>query len=95
MASPDLKTTAANVSPEQPQRTRAVKPKSAAATHKHTNKKSTQHAEPATPAVPAISREEVARLAYSYWEARGYRGGSQEEDWLRAERELFVLAQNR
>lgn len=35
------------------------------------------------------SREEIARLAYSYWEARGYQGGSPEEDWLRAERELL------
>ena len=30
----------------------------------------------------------VARLAYSYWEARGFQGGSAEEDWLRAEAEL-------
>jgi hypothetical protein len=34
------------------------------------------------------SYEEIAALAYSYWEARGYQGGSQEEDWLRAEQEL-------
>jgi hypothetical protein len=40
----------------------------------------------ATAIVP--SREEVAALAYSYWEARGYQGGSPEEDWLRAEQEL-------
>lgn len=33
-------------------------------------------------------REEIARLAYSYWEAAGYPSGSAEEDWLRAEREL-------
>ena len=32
--------------------------------------------------------EEIAALAYSYWEARGYQGGSQEQDWLRAEEEL-------
>jgi Protein of unknown function (DUF2934) len=32
--------------------------------------------------------EEIARLAYSYWEKRGFEGGSPEEDWLRAEREL-------
>ena len=31
---------------------------------------------------------EVARLAYSYWEARGCQGGSPEDDWLRAEQEL-------
>jgi hypothetical protein len=35
-----------------------------------------------------IDPEAIARLAYSYWEARGYAGGSAEEDWLRAEQEL-------
>jgi hypothetical protein len=35
-------------------------------------------------------QEEIARLAYSYWEARGCQGGSPEEDWLRAERELSI-----
>ena len=34
------------------------------------------------------SHEEIARLAYSYWESRGCTGGSPEEDWLRAELEL-------
>jgi hypothetical protein len=47
---------------------------------------------PGTPvAVAAVcepSQDEIACLAYSYWEARGYTGGSSEEDWLRAEREL-------
>jgi len=33
-------------------------------------------------------REAVARLAYSYWQARGCQGGSPETDWLRAEQEL-------
>jgi hypothetical protein len=33
-------------------------------------------------------RERIALLAYSYWEARGYQGGSPEEDWYRAEREV-------
>lgn len=38
---------------------------------------------------PLIARpkEEIERLAYSYWEARGRQGGSAEEDWYRAERE--------
>lgn len=35
-----------------------------------------------------VSNDAVARLAYSYWEARGCQGGSPEEDWLRAEQEL-------
>jgi hypothetical protein len=38
------------------------------------------------PAKP--SHDEIAALAYSYWEAGGRQGGSQCEDWLRAEREL-------
>jgi hypothetical protein len=46
------------------------------------------------PAVPAESPvinptfEEIAELAYCYWAARGYQGGSPEQDWLRAEHEL-------
>ena len=34
------------------------------------------------------TNEEIAKLAFSYWEARGCQGGSPEEDWLRAEDEL-------
>ena len=34
------------------------------------------------------SQDDIAVLAYSYWEARGIRGGSPEEDWLRAEQEM-------
>jgi hypothetical protein len=40
-------------------------------------------------AQPLSEQDEIAKLAYSYWEARG---GSQdvspEEDWLRAEQEV-------
>jgi hypothetical protein len=39
-----------------------------------------------TPTEP--THAEIAALAYSYWEARGCVGGSQEEDWLRAEQKL-------
>jgi hypothetical protein len=35
-----------------------------------------------------ITPQDIARLAHSYWEARGGIGGSPEEDWLRAEQEL-------
>jgi hypothetical protein len=36
----------------------------------------------------AVDDEEIARLAYSYWEARGCPIGSSKEDWYRAENEL-------
>lgn len=39
--------------------------------------------------VIAPTFEEISRLAHSYWVARGCQGGSPEEDWVRAERELL------
>ena len=44
------------------------------------------------PAIAAPSTDEIAALAYSFWEARGYQGGSPEEDWLRAEQQLSALS---
>ena len=38
--------------------------------------------------VSTIDPQEIARLAYSYWEARGRAGGCAEDDWLRAEEAL-------
>jgi hypothetical protein len=35
-----------------------------------------------------LSHEQIARLAYALWQARGCQGGSPEEDWLRAEEQL-------
>lgn len=76
---------------------RAAKPKTASprvSTVKHS--KSTS-AEPGasqmeavrvdTPLVHTDHHTEISRIAYSYWESRGYQGGSQEDDWLRAEQE--------
>jgi hypothetical protein len=48
-----------------------------------------------TPAELQVSfeptQEDIAALAFSYWEARGCQGGSPEEDWLRAEEHLRSL----
>lgn len=46
-------------------------------------------APPVEPARPVPTHEEIAALAYSYWEAGGRRHGSALDDWLRAERELI------
>lgn len=35
-----------------------------------------------------VTHDEIAKLAHSYWAARGYVQGSAEADWLRAEQEL-------
>ena len=37
------------------------------------------------------SHDDVARLAYEYWESRGRPEGSSCDDWYRAERELKAL----
>jgi DUF2934 family protein len=37
---------------------------------------------------PPLEHKKIARLAYSYWEARGRPDGSPEQDWFRAEEEL-------
>ena len=38
--------------------------------------------------------EEIAQLAYSYWQARGCPHGSPDEDWFRAEAELKTSQQS-
>src|ERR1039457_6289659 len=66
-------------------------------TRKHRNSAVTERSEIATapsssatePLRTTPTFDEVAQLAYSYWEARGYEGGSPQEDWLRAEQELI------
>lgn len=40
-----------------------------------------------------LAEEEIAARAYSYWEARGFRGGSPDEDWQRAVEELTAERQ--
>ena len=39
---------------------------------------------------PRPSRDEVARLAYEFYEARGRRDGQDVDDWLAAERQLTL-----
>ena len=70
----------------------------AAPVRRRTAKRSTEeHAPAERVSVPAGNGaahgpdcEEIARLAYSYWVARGGQGGSPEDDWYRAEQELKV-----
>lgn len=43
-----------------------------------------------TPVEGVQIQDEIARLAYFLWEARGGKGGSAEEDWYRAEQEILA-----
>jgi Protein of unknown function (DUF2934) len=74
----------------------ATKPKTpiGKAAHKHHTKTNVEALESTieSPAVTPVTREAIASLAYSFWEARGRQGGSAEQDWLRAERELSKLS---
>jgi hypothetical protein len=93
---PKRKNVDAEVVSKQPAVRVPSKAKAPAATHKRATLKKTDETSPAA-YEPARhpSHHDIARLAYLYWEARGYEGGSPEEDWFRAERELAELSQNR
>jgi hypothetical protein len=65
------------------------KTKATAKPRKATTKKE-KAAQAARPAFP--SREEIEKLAQSYWAARGYQDGYADQDWLRAEQELLKMA---
>jgi hypothetical protein len=47
------------------------------------------------PAIPTSeialvsAHEQIAKIAFGYWEARGFQPGCPEQDWLRAEREYL------
>ncbi len=58
--------------------------------HKSKNAKA-QGAHEGTPP-EVLRREKIALLAYSYWEQRGCQGGTPEEDWYRAEREMDFVS---
>jgi hypothetical protein len=77
----------------------ARRPKRAGATHSRkaaaaaVNSPETQLIEeldePQSVGTRTVEQDAIARLAYSYWEARGCVGGSPEDDWFRAEQELL------
>jgi hypothetical protein len=67
-----------------------VKKAKAPAKPRKTAAKKESVAAAATPVMP--SREQIEKLAQSYWAARGFQDGFAEQDWLRAERELLKMA---
>jgi hypothetical protein len=56
---------------------------------KRATKKTEEIARTRSSQAPVSNHERIALLAYSYWEQRGNSGGSPEEDWFRAEREIL------
>jgi hypothetical protein len=57
--------------------------------------KKSKKVETALPPEDSVSaHERIALLAYRYWEERGNPGGSDQEDWFRAEREVLEQLTN-
>jgi hypothetical protein len=50
---------------------------------------------PAIPSLAELADAEIAARAYSYWEVRGFQGGSPEADWYRAIDELTAERRSR
>ncbi len=69
------------ISPAQPEPVQAAQPETAVPSPAPSN-------EPA-PSNGVSLQEQIAQLAYSYWEARGRLPGNPDEDWLRAEQEIL------
>jgi hypothetical protein len=42
----------------------------------------------------AVTHQQIAELAHSFWSSRGHSHGSPEDDWFRAERQLSSAAHN-
>ena len=89
MATKRIAKSESGAAPLGPSATSNKRSRSTAATHSKKPAVASLPVEQVHPVVETpISQDAVARLAYSYWEARGYSGGSPEQDWLRAEQEL-------
>ncbi len=67
--------------------------KSKPVTHRHKKLEAMVEAVTVAAAVEALTPEQIhnaiGAIAYSYYEERGYRPGSPDEDWVRAEREFW------
>jgi hypothetical protein len=63
-----------------------AKPRTSAAPSKKSAVKKVAVDKP--PAAKTPSREEIAQLAHRYFVERGGKNGADQQDWLRAEREL-------
>lgn len=82
-----------NIMPRKPSETVAPKTRAKAVRATETTTPAPRRHKKATPVTASsqernVSDEEIATLAFSYWEGRGYQGGSPEEDWFRAESAL-------
>jgi len=72
----------------RPRTSRAAKGKSAETGKKANVASVAQETAPVPAPDLLLDHEEVARLAYSYWESRNFQNGSPDEDWYRAVEEL-------
>jgi hypothetical protein len=77
---------------------RAAKPSAAAKPRVKTVKHSKAAIAPVTvvevevETVTLSAHDQIAKIAYGYWEARRFEAGCPEQDWLRAEQEFLDRA---
>lgn len=74
---------------EAPKTAASAKPRTKAVTHKHKKQEAAGPAMNAAAWTAETIHQEISRIAYGYYEARGYQPGSPDEDWARAEREFW------
>ena len=79
--------------PRKTNETAATKPRAKAVKTPETTPSAPRRHKKAIPVATAssdsiITTEEIAALAFSYYESRGYQGGCPEDDWFRAESTL-------
>jgi len=87
--------TAAPVRAAKPKAPRSVPVTEVASKPRVSRVKSVTHSKAAVAPVSTViaaatAHEQIAKIAYGYWESRGYQAGCPEQDWLRAEREYLL-----
>jgi hypothetical protein len=92
---PQSEGAAAPVRAIKPKTTRAIPVVEVASKPRVSRVKSVTHSKAAAVPVAAgmaavNAHEQIAKIAYGYWESRGYQPGCPEQDWLRAEREYLL-----
>jgi hypothetical protein len=79
--------TAATATPARAVKTAPAKPRAPRVSSAKHSKSLPQEPTVAASIIPENRHETISKIAYGYWIARGYQGGSPYDDWIRAEQD--------